>query len=391
MQNKVLPQMPGFSIFGISGGGKSVAMDRVLAFYPQVIEHRKYKGHSTHFRQLVWMKIDASYDGNIGGMCKQFLLNAEKVLKIDIFSKLKRPSVNDLIFTMAQVASIHKLGCLVIDEIQHISEAKVGPAKVLNFLVTLQNVMKIPIILIGTYKALVGAITKEFRQARRASGCGEIIWDFLGKDDYRDFIRGLFRYQWIRGKVEVTDSLIDAFHKHTAGNVARTVLIYQLCQMEAICIETETIDVDLIELVSSDLPLTGKIIKAYQEKNFDELAQIDDLYYEELSELVTNKYEAILAKKEYERIKLSMDTQKKKKRDELELELSSFLLAMGEPETIVKKYVDYVLEDPYEDIDTKDIKRRLAQLAMGKEKMPKKKKKRKVQVPDVEDFKVEVL
>lgn len=390
--NKVQPYMPGFSIIGISGGGKTVAMDHVLSFYPQVIEHRNYKGKRGLFKQLSWMKIDASYDGNIGGICKQFIRNVDKVLQTDYSKKLNKPNIDDLIFSMAYIASIHKLGCLVIDEIQHIQQAKVGPARVLNFLVSLQNMMKLPIILIGTYKALNGVLANEYRQARRASGIGEIEWGLLKNDDeYKDFLTALFRYQWVKNETVLTDEMVQSFYRYTAGNVARTVLIYQLCQLEAINIGMEIINEDIIELVASELPLTNEFIRALREQDYEKLAKMDDLYYSNFDELVTNKYEELQAKDELKKIKLSIEMQEKQKRKELEVELVSFLYDIGETKDNAIKYVNYVLNESEDEIDVRIVKRRLAKIAYGEEKLPQKKKVKKAAVPSVDDFKVDIV
>lgn len=390
--NRVLPQMLGFSIFGMSGGGKTLAMERVLSFYPQVIEHTNYKGKQILFKQLVWIKIDASYDGNIKGICLQFLKNVDEVLESTYAWKFRRANVDQLISAMAQVASVHKLGCLIIDEIQHIQQAKTGPARVLNFLVTLQNMMKLPIVFIGTYKALKGALTNEYRQARRASGLGEIEWGMLENDgEYKSFLEALFKYQWIKNEVALTDDIVNTFFIQTAGNVARTVLIYQLCQLEAISIGIETINEELIELVSQELPLTNKIIKALREHDFNELAKTDDLYFNELNQVISNKFEEIQSKEEFKIAKLSIKQQELKKREELELDLISFLLSMGEYEERARKCVKYVLNDVGDDYQIINIKRRLAKMVMNEEKVSIKKKRESKTVPDVEDFKVDKI
>ncbi len=75
---------------------------------------------------------------------------------------------------MAQLAMNHSLGLLVIDEIQHLSLAKSGGSeKMLNFFVNLVNTIGVPVVLIGTMKAL-SVLQSEFRQARRGSGQGDM-------------------------------------------------------------------------------------------------------------------------------------------------------------------------------------------------------------------------
>ncbi|MBN1062511.1 ATP-binding protein [Clostridium botulinum] len=68
------------------------------------------------------------------------------------------------------------MGMLIVDEVQHLSTAKSGGAeKMLNYFVTLINTIGVRVILVGTRKALE-ILESEFRQARRGSGQGDIIW-----------------------------------------------------------------------------------------------------------------------------------------------------------------------------------------------------------------------
>lgn len=87
---------------------------------------------------------------------------------------------------MAEIANRHALGVPVIDEIQHLMEARgAGRDEMLNLLVTLVNHCSTPVMLIGTRKApplLQGA----FRQARRAGGLGGIDWDRMPRGRTRD-------------------------------------------------------------------------------------------------------------------------------------------------------------------------------------------------------------
>src|SRR5699024_12722126 len=49
------------SIIGISGIGKTTAIERLLLMYPQVIKHEEYKGQPFNRTQIVWLKIDCPY------------------------------------------------------------------------------------------------------------------------------------------------------------------------------------------------------------------------------------------------------------------------------------------------------------------------------------------
>ncbi|MEI2614897.1 MAG: AAA family ATPase [Methylotenera sp.] len=58
---------------------------------------------------------------------------------------LKRHSVETLLALMSQIANVHAIGVLVIDEIQHLNlKGSGGVEKMLNFFVTLVNVIGLP-------------------------------------------------------------------------------------------------------------------------------------------------------------------------------------------------------------------------------------------------------
>lgn len=55
----------GFTIIGVSGVGKSMAVERILSLYPQRIIHVRYKEEPLALTQLVWLKLDCPHDGSL--------------------------------------------------------------------------------------------------------------------------------------------------------------------------------------------------------------------------------------------------------------------------------------------------------------------------------------
>jgi hypothetical protein len=70
----------GFNIVGISGIGKSLAVERILRLYPQVIHHCEYEGKKFTFSQIVWLKIDCPFDGGLKGLCINFFQTVDIIL-----------------------------------------------------------------------------------------------------------------------------------------------------------------------------------------------------------------------------------------------------------------------------------------------------------------------
>ena len=95
-------------------------------------------------------------------------------------------TIDELILDVAKIAAQHHLGLLVIDEIQNLFDASgVGQAKMLNFFVTFANEAKIPVVTVGTTRALK---LLEGTFGRRGVGDhGTYIWDSLSLGAEWDF------------------------------------------------------------------------------------------------------------------------------------------------------------------------------------------------------------
>ena len=253
-------------MIGMSGVGKTTAVDRILCMYPQYITHTKYKNKPFCMKQIVWMKLDCPFDGSIKGLCLNFFSELDRVLGSDYAENFisQRYTVDTLLVKMSHLASTHGLGILVIDEIQHLSHAKSGGSeKMLNFFITLVNTIGVPVVLIGTSKALP-ILQSEFRQARRGSGQGDLIWDRMKNDESWDImLRSMWKYQWTKVKCQLTDEIKDALYDETQGIIDLAVKLYGISQLKAIFDGSETITVQSIhESAKENLKLVQPMIAA---------------------------------------------------------------------------------------------------------------------------------
>jgi len=245
----------GFGFCGLSGAGKSTAIETILGLYPQVIDHSRYLDRSFILRQLVWLKLDTPHDGSIRALCLNFFQAVDQILGTSYYHMYvhSRVSADALLPKMALVAGQHRLGLLVIDELQHLSEAKSGGARqMLNFFVKLLNVIGLPVVMVGTYKA-IPTLQSEFRQIRRSSGQGFLKWDRMPQDAiWTQFVKTMWRYQYTRTPVPLTPELSAVLYDETQGITDLVIKLYQLCQFVAIRHGKEAIDTDLIRTVSRE-------------------------------------------------------------------------------------------------------------------------------------------
>jgi hypothetical protein len=271
----------GFTIIGMSGVGKTTAAERILSLYPQCIEHNSYKNQPFFVRQLVWLKIDCPYDGSLKGLCHSFFQAFDEALETDYYRKMttRNATVDALLPKMAQISTNHGLGLLVVDEIQHLSQAKSGGSeKMLNFFVTLVNTIGVPVILIGTNKAKP-ILQSEFRQARRGSGQGDLLWDRMKNDiTWETMLRAMWRYQWTKKHTELTVVLRDAIYDESQGIIDIAVKLFAMAQVKAIATGKEEITEKVIRKVAAEkLRLVKPMLEALRSGDKRRISQFEDI------------------------------------------------------------------------------------------------------------------
>ena len=77
----------GFAILGVSGQGKTTAIESSLLLYPQVIHHLTYKDQPFIRKQIVWLKLNCPFDGSLKGLCFNFLQSIDSHLGTNYFQK----------------------------------------------------------------------------------------------------------------------------------------------------------------------------------------------------------------------------------------------------------------------------------------------------------------
>ncbi|UJF33752.1 ATP-binding protein [Paenibacillus hexagrammi] len=274
----------GFAILGVSGQGKTTAIESSLLLYPQVIHHSTYKGQPFIRKQIVWLKLNCPFDGSLKGLCFNFMQSIDSILGTNYYRKFatKGTSVDMLIPILAHIATLHGLGVLVIDEIQFLSFLKSGGAeKMLNYFTQLINTIGVPVVLVGTFKAM-RLLSGSFSQARRSTGQGDLIMDRLSEGEDWDYIlESLWKYQWTATETPLKPHLSKKMYDLSQGIVDIAVKLYMLAQWQAIedGKDNEKITGALLENVAKQhMQLVQPMLKALKSKDPQALELIDDLY-----------------------------------------------------------------------------------------------------------------
>ncbi|WP_414587907.1 ATP-binding protein [Scytonema sp. PCC 10023] len=240
----------GLTLIGPSGIGKTTNLLKILSLYPQVILH---PDHSVY--QIVWLKVDCPHSGSLKGLCMDIFIAIDKLLGTNKSAKIKgrNNSEDYMLAQLAQVVHTHHLGVLVIDEMQNLVNAKRNRDDLLNFLVKMDNTIGVPVIRVATNEGLP-ILQGNFRNARRGTGEGSVIWDRMVNDDeWYFFMEGMWEYQWTKTPVVFSTEINEAFYYESQGIIDIAVKLYKMVQWRAISVGgDEKITVDLIHQAAKD-------------------------------------------------------------------------------------------------------------------------------------------
>lgn len=266
-----------FTLMGFSGIGKTTAIERVLSLYPQIIIHK----YPLNITQIVWLKLNCPHDGSLKSLCMDFFLKVDRLLGTNYYDRFggKRNSISSMVTRMGQIARLHYIGALIIDEIQHLLTAKSsGSEKMMNFFVTLVNEIGVPVMMIGTMRAR-SVLQQDFRQARRGSGQGDMVWQQMKKDDDWDvLISEMWAYQWTKNRVELTDDSNNTLYEQSQGIVDIAVKLFVLSQGRAIETGAEKITPGMIRRVAKDdLKLVQPMLEALRSGLLSEIEKYEDI------------------------------------------------------------------------------------------------------------------
>lgn len=341
------PNASGFTIIGVSGVGKSTAVESILSLYPQVIQHKEYHGKPLPMTQISWLKLDCPHDGSRGELCYRFFKAIDDCVGTEFFDQYKksRITIDSMLTLMQRIAQEYSLGLLVVDEVQHLSLAKGGSDAMLNFFVTLVNTIGVPVILIGTSKALP-ILQGEFRQARRSSGHGDLIWNRMKKDSsWIAFVTSLWRYQWIRNEVSLSEKMLDTIYDETQGIIVLAVILYVLVQEDAILSARELFgEEDIRRVARQRMALVQPMLEALR-KNDSKL--IDQ--YEDITDILLNQVDQKLLAANVSEEPNTKNKAASSTIAALKDAILPFFVVLKEPPEKVERYIEQVYHETKSD------------------------------------------
>lgn len=370
------------TILGPSGIGKSRMINVVLSALPQLIVHSRYKNNDFNMYQLVWLKLDCSFDGNIKGVCIDAYRSLDSLLGTSYYKRFgsARMPIASMQPALSQMLRVHGVGLLVIDEVQSLSVAKSGGAeKMMNFFHYLSN-MGTPILLIGTPKALP-YLRGDLRQARRGSGQGDMVIERMKKDFNWDLIlEGMWDYQWVRKPTALTQEFKDILYDESGGITDIAIKLFVMAQVKAISSGKEQITPALIRKVAREnLQLIQPMINAIRSGDIKAISRYEDIAPIDVEGFINQEFSTVSMNNKIKEIQKAKKKQEKNWKENVREQSILKLIELDVEPGKAKKCIDTVIEKQGQEFDIKGIVKEAFRLSINIEesspkptKLPKK-------------------
>ena len=273
------------SVIGCSGIGKSCGVLRVLSLYDQVIDHAP-PFVPEPLRQVVYMKVEAP--GTIKALCASIITELGRLVGIAYGEQYVKPraTLESLQQRVVYLMSLHRVGILVIDEMQNLVSRHKNRDEIFNFIVYLSNSLDVPILFIGTPR-LMRFMGQNLRTARRFGSFGIANWERYERNttEWQGFIRQLWKFQVLKNESpEISANIEDTFYSCSQGITDILVKLFVLSQMQAILncsiglIDSEKLTPDLIEDVfRSQLSNVSPIVEALRKADYRAIERYEDI------------------------------------------------------------------------------------------------------------------
>lgn len=275
-------------LMGVSGMGKSRLLKLWARTLPRVIYHPEFNTY-----QIPVLHLEMPSNGaSVAGLCNGIFRAVDKLVPgcnyLENYALKGKPSVETLIQRAAGVLNRHCVGIVIGDEIQNLVNAGKAKQVVMTELVSLSNVLNLPLVFLGTNKA-ASLFGLDFRESRRVSGFGGEHWDRLDEgtfcvnseettSEWQGFVSVLWQYQWTRQPVELTAKLSSLLYWCSQGVIDTAIKLFVAAQARAMLDGTETVTVELLQDVyDREFQLLHPMMDALRSDDYEALAKFDDI------------------------------------------------------------------------------------------------------------------
>lgn len=236
--------------------GKSTLIDRIVGYMGnQLHRHVRFDGKPFTEKQILFLRRNCPEHCTVGTLCSTFGDYTDRVLGLKlysgVFAKLQGGSRTLYLSEISRIIKNHHVGLLVLDEFQNLSLMGVGAKKIIALLVNLRDELGLPIVVVGTYKAL-RLLEGDMSTARRLVEGGYFDLErpaSAAVDSWVDLCQIAWGYQWVRSPVDFDSEICEALYEVSQGITGIMISAFAFAQLAAIEDGTERVDATLIRKV----------------------------------------------------------------------------------------------------------------------------------------------
>jgi hypothetical protein len=338
-------------IFGLSGGGKTTALESALRLMPKVVHHEQFG-----VNQVVWVKVDCPRGASLKDTLKVLILEFDDLLGTNYTTEVgSKATLADYANKLHRISKVHHTGLIVIDEMQNALHAVSKNDPLFDFFVNLTNVVGIPVIVSGTPKA-AQLFRKTLRSARRISSQGVTTWDGMRNlEDWKRFCNQLEKYQWVAKAAPLSDRLRKYMYQLTFGLPGIAVPLFQMSQYQAIVSGEERLSEQLVrDVYEEKMASLRPMMSAIRSGKRTRMLAYDDLLGDTLDDIV-GSMEADARRHGHREVAMEHE------KNESAIDAVSRLQLLGVPQELASSLVNAVQKE-YPAASTEDLSNEAARL-----------------------------
>ena len=236
--NGIIGGSDSFTIIGVSGIGKSSAIERAIRL---ISENEVIYMSETVV--IPFVTVQCPFDSSVKGLLLEILRQVDDDIGSHYYNNAvrARATTDMLIGSVSQVA-INHIGVIVVDEIQNVCKSKHG-RNLVGMLTQLINNSGVSICMVGTPECS-SFFEQEIQLARRSLG---LKYSALPYDTYFwDFCEDVFSYQYTKNRTEITPSIVEWLYEHSGGITSVVVSLIHDAQEIAILDGTDTLNTEVL-------------------------------------------------------------------------------------------------------------------------------------------------
>lgn len=217
----------GFSVLGLSGCGKSKAVELALSHIPQAIIH--FSGTPKVFIQIPYLYIVCQPNSNMAAIWNGIAEAVDQAVGNDMsfyyygqMKKLKR--LDEKLDFAVKLCKFFNVGIIIIDEIEFIKTTT--RKDTLESLLSFNNRSGCALAVVGTStdKNKLFPTWQMCRRFGRDIDAAEYCENF---EEYKGIFDRISEFRWFDNKVVFTDEMKQIFYNESKGTIGSTITIYK--------------------------------------------------------------------------------------------------------------------------------------------------------------------